>query len=430
MTLGKKQLVAVAGFAVLVVFAMGFFHLFPGANLVGASAAAPMAPQATAKSRSAAIPGAYSFAVSVKQFGAVGNGKHDDTAAIQRAIDFAGYHHSQWKADGLAHELVIFPPGQYRITGPLKLGPADVNMELRGAAGAGAGWTDPAFRPVGEPPQGVSSLVWAGPKGGTMLQLVGSGGIKISDLTFLGEGIAGKGITVNSPAAYGFGDAMFSRLMFTNMNTGIACGTHSYICSGDITLMDTSFQSCHTGFLTLSDQNLDYLFLRCTAVNCNTALHFYKGGSVDGQLFTTYNVHTVVQIDHGGINAGTYCFDAMRVDGDGTHFRTVVLRAKGETNVHFTSLDLIISGVQRFPKVPAFILGPTANVDVSSSLITGNVAVLTGSKSGPPTWIQFNNCRFRQNPLPLMKCDAYAGYAFTNCVSGNTMIHSFHHYAK
>ncbi len=427
MNFSKKQFTTLAGFMLLVALATVLLRQSAIPRLLAAPA--PNAPPAAPKSATAALPGGYGFAVSVRQFGAVGNGKHNDTAAIQKAIDFAGFHHSQWNAYGVAPERVVFPPGHYRITAPLKLGPADTDMELCGAAGTG-GWTDPVFDPTGAPPAGVSSLIWDGPKGGTMLQVVGSGGIKISDLAFLGEGKAGKGITINSPAAYGFGNGMFSRLTFSHMTDGIVCGTHSYICSGDISLLDTTFQSCHTGFLTLSDQNLDYLFLRCTAVACDTALHFYKGGSVDGQLFTTYNVHTVVRIDHGGINAGTYCFDSMRVDGDGTHFRTVVLRAKGETNVNFTSLDLIISGVHRFPNVPAFILGPTANVSVNASMITGRVAVLTGAKKGPPTWIQFNNCRFRQNPLPQIKCDAYSGYALSNCVAGYKMIHSVHHYAR
>ncbi len=356
----------------------------------------------------------YSYAVSVKDFGAVGDGKHDDTAAIERAIHAASLagpiNFSRWSA---ARGLVVFPPGLYRITAPLKLGPATWNMEIRGAAGPG-----------------VTALLWGGPKGGTMLSIDGSGGVVVKDLQFLGAHRAGKGISVNSPTGYGFGNGMFSKLTFSDMGRGFVCGSHSYICSADMTLSDVNFVHCHTGFLTLSDQNLDYLFLRCTAQFCNTALHFHRGGSVVGELFTTYDVHTVVQIDHGGINAGTYCFDGMRVDGDGGHFRTVVLRARGETNVDFNTLDIVISGVRRFPETPAFILGPTANVAVDSSMITGDVAVLAGAKAGPPTWIEFNNCRFREDPRPQIKCGAYCGYALANCVAGRKMIHAFHQYPK
>ncbi len=407
MTWRKNQLAMLLGVGVALALLAMEFGATPAVKPMGVSAVAAKAPPAVVRP-------AFSYAISVKQFGAVGNGKHDDTAAIQRAIRAASYagpvNFSRWAP---ARGLVVFPPGLYRITAPLRLGPATWNMEIRGAAGPG-----------------VTSLIWGGPKGGTMLAIDGSGGVIVKDLQFLGAHRAGKGITINSPTGYGFGNGMFSQLTLTGMRTGIVCGNHSYICSADMTLSDVNFEHCHTGFLTMSDQNLDYLFLRCTAQFCNTALHFHKGGSVVGQLFTTYDVRTVVQIDHGGINAGTYSFDGMRVDGDGTRFRTVVLRARGETNVDFNALDVVISGVRRFPRIPAFILGPTANVAVNSSMITGDVAVLAGSKQGPPTWIQFNNCRFRQNPLPQIKCDAYSGYALANCVSGHKMIHSFHQYAK
>src|SRR5690348_16243029 len=62
----------------------------------------------------------------VRAFGAVGDGKADDTVAIQQAID-----HTAMTTQG----IVFFPPGAYKITERLKL---DRNVDLMGV-GVGFG---------------------------------------------------------------------------------------------------------------------------------------------------------------------------------------------------------------------------------------------------------------------------------------------------
>ena len=59
--------------------------------------------------------------VSVKDFGAVGDGVVDDTAAIQAAIDATIYNGSSNQANGLKHTVYI-PAGTYRITDTIHLG--------------------------------------------------------------------------------------------------------------------------------------------------------------------------------------------------------------------------------------------------------------------------------------------------------------------
>jgi hypothetical protein len=60
--------------------------------------------------------------VSVKDFGAVGNGADDDTAAIQRAIDRV-YATNQSQLLSGYHRTVHFPSGQYKISSPLLIPP-------------------------------------------------------------------------------------------------------------------------------------------------------------------------------------------------------------------------------------------------------------------------------------------------------------------
>jgi hypothetical protein len=63
--------------------------------------------------------------VSVKDFGAVGDGVANDTAAIQAAIDsisfttWQGSNAAMWAKGG---GTVYFPPGKYRITSTLLVG--------------------------------------------------------------------------------------------------------------------------------------------------------------------------------------------------------------------------------------------------------------------------------------------------------------------
>lgn len=68
--------------------------------------------------------------VSVKDFGAVGDGVTDDTAAIQLAVN-------QWLVDNKSREL-IFPPGEYRITNTILFSPALDIIEQKTLTGYGA----------------------------------------------------------------------------------------------------------------------------------------------------------------------------------------------------------------------------------------------------------------------------------------------------
>ena len=70
--------------------------------------------------------------IDVRDFGAVGDGKHDDTAAIQRALDAAAKVGRSARHRGVRYACgaaVYFPNGFYRITDTLKVHLADV---LRG----------------------------------------------------------------------------------------------------------------------------------------------------------------------------------------------------------------------------------------------------------------------------------------------------------
>jgi Pectate lyase superfamily protein len=90
--------------------------------------------------------------VSVKDYGAVGDGNADDTTAIKSAIA---------EVVSLNGGTVYFPPGQYKITSTLAINSSDVKL-----VGAGHG----GFHYVGTFAVAATQLVWGGSGGGVMVQ--------------------------------------------------------------------------------------------------------------------------------------------------------------------------------------------------------------------------------------------------------------------
>jgi hypothetical protein len=87
-----------------------------------------------------------------RDFGAAGNGRTDDTAAIQKAIDAAAN-----AGDALAY----LPTGQYVITNTLHITGANFQV-------AGSGWS--------------TKLIWKGPKGGVMAEVRDPQRVVLADL--------------------------------------------------------------------------------------------------------------------------------------------------------------------------------------------------------------------------------------------------------
>ena len=145
--------------------------------------------------------------VSVKDFGAVGDGVADDAAAIQSAIDFC---HTTFETG-----KIIFPPGIYKINTKINL---DQTRGIR-LTGNGPGNTGAAR----------TRIMWTGGSGsGTMLDLNRSSGTEIDHLIFDCNNAAYDGNLIDLGGTVA-GDTTFVNIHDCKAGPGISTNATSLI---------------------------------------------------------------------------------------------------------------------------------------------------------------------------------------------------------
>src|SRR5262245_9350996 len=179
-------------------------------------------------------------------YGAIGDGRADDTAALQKALTELG-------PSGRSPVLFL-PAGRYRITGTLTL--------------AHQNW----LSVIGEDPE-TTSIIWDGPQSGTMLVVNGIAYSRINRLSFDGRRTASVAIeqsydntapnfdTGNEYAdnifrdvqfgihggfkGFGFAETSIRRARFLrNTKAGVALGNFNAL---DIWIWDSLFEDCEVG---------------------------------------------------------------------------------------------------------------------------------------------------------------------------------------
>lgn len=134
-----------------------------------------------------------------KNFGAKGDGKTDDTRALQAGLDAA--------ATDPNHSVLFLPAGAYRISRTLNLNNR-LNLSL-----------------IGEDPARVS-IIWVGAPRGTMLNLNGTAYSKFNRITFDGRGQADVAVEQSWDGKNGHFDTAneYADDVFTDVGFGIRGG--------------------------------------------------------------------------------------------------------------------------------------------------------------------------------------------------------------
>lgn len=366
--------------------------------------------------------------VNLRDFGAVGDGKTDDTVAVQKAIDAAcGVGAGN---DVLAARKVIIPAGTYRITETISLLPEHYGLQL-----VGEGSVLPNG-PYGSLVPRSAKLLWGGEKGGVLLQARAVKHLRAENLILDGGKSARILVRVNSIdqnnsdeswikkyGACGAGGFFFQHVKLQHAETGIVLSDDSYICSDTSSFINLMMEKLETGFEARSEQNLAYYFERPDIGYVGTAFKFIGGGSVTAIGVNCHHTDVVFDIEKTGINSGTYELVNVRPEQGARQKgkRPVSLKASGEVNVHMVGLQTLaneVMGPNPDLETPALILGPSANVLVVSSQITAKAARLTGRPDDLPTFLTFENTRFRIHSDPLgagIERDANSGFRLRDC---------------
>ena len=183
-------------------------------------------------------------------YGAVGNGTADDTAAIQRGFDDLRLHKQSC--------VLYFPAGTYRITDTVKT--------LRKAHQDCMGVTI-----VGEDPA-TTVLRWDGPQGGIMLKY-DAWYSKISRLTLDGAAKAG--------VALAYGDAFStynetSDMVFQDAGVGMSMATADNG-QAENEVLRCTFRRCGRGIQTNNFNSLDIWAWHCRFEDCGHAMYNNAG---------------------------------------------------------------------------------------------------------------------------------------------------------
>lgn len=197
---------------------------------------------------------------SVKNFGAVGDGVADDTAAIQKAYDTLS--DGKDSLQDARSRVVYFPPGRYRITQTLAI------KHSTGAYVVGHGRD--------------TVLLWGGQKGGRLYWSNGAHYIRYEGLTFDGQGVAAIGVQHHSQSYYET-SIRYQHCAFLNFTGhGVVVGQgldgkKPANESAEVWYNNCLFQNCGKGVALYQFNDYDHWFTRCAFVDCGVGLDSVNG---------------------------------------------------------------------------------------------------------------------------------------------------------
>jgi hypothetical protein len=181
----------------------------------------------------------------------VGDGRADDTAALQRGLDDLVKH-----AKGC---VLYLPRGTYRVTHTLKT--------VRKAHTDGMGVTL-----IGEDPA-ITTLRWDGPQGDTLFQW-DAWYSKVSRLTLDGAGRADVAL-LYGPAFSTYNET--SDLTFRGVKTGILFGTPQSNGQAENEVLRCRFIGCATGIQTVNWNSMDVWVWYCRFEDCGYGVRNVMG---------------------------------------------------------------------------------------------------------------------------------------------------------
>jgi hypothetical protein len=302
----------------------------------------------------------------VKDFGAVGDGSHDDTTSIQAAFDAAfGTANDPHDQGPEPNKAVYFPAGNYKITAPLRI------TKVRTGRIFGDG-------------QFASSIVWSGngyngntlggnanPNLSCMLEANGLARAHLSDLGFSFSNSQSK----NTACVYTYTNITstsvdFQNVCFAGATYGVVSGPASPNSNNTSEYHYTgcTFTLCGTAGVILSGANtLNHNFVNCSISNCgNSPITSRFTGSISGTTLTVSSFSS--SADNLPLAEGMLIYDA---DGDITGGTIISSFGSGSggTGMYTLNKSQTVSSKTMFAMSLYF--GGIVNINGSAPFIAG-----------------------------------------------------------
>ncbi len=356
--------------------------------------------------------------INVKDFGAKGDNKTDDTISIQKAID---------KAIKLNKGGVLyFPAGRYLVSETLKINKAmGLIVRGEGALGYKAGTT------TGTTTQSV--LVWNGENDGVLLHTIGCFSNRYENMAFSGRKNgadktkrAGILFLVTTLREAGNMIHRFSNLSFTSARVGIQVGSKDTrkTNDSDFFLDSIYFGSLDSGFLATHEQAVDYTFSFVFGLNCGTVFDFRKGGNLLVNTAQLTSCHKVLYIERCGANNGLFLLNNTRLESSSQFARQ---GKRGQLLSTGKNVGIAIIRFNNYcdaqwmwhsqkpqPDTPLCEVNSGVFVEFNNSVFQGPVAVVEGSKKQKAR-LRISNSLFRYiSPDKAIKTNQYGFYKLTD----------------
>lgn len=371
--------------------------------------------------------GLHAAVINVKDFGAKGDGKNDDTMAIQTAILKASPRGSGG--------VLYFPSGHYRITQTLIFEKV-MGLIVRGEGSLGH------YSSHLTPKASNSLLFWDGEAGGTMVKTIGSFGCTWEHLSFSGRRVSytnrwkwdlpTAGILFHINTIKGFGNMIhnMSNLSFSHADTGIQCGSIDGppTTDSDMYFQNNAFSMLKTGFKTVHQQNVDYLFDFTFMGGVKTAFDFKKGGNFTSNNFQGTCIDLVLNVENCGANNGTFLFTQTRLECStgGSNHRHQLLKANSKgpmVNIKFISFTdaqwAWFKNKTKNREIYLCEIGKNTMVSFENSTFQGPIIDIKATKNNN-SYAFFRECFIRYiTPWEAIKANEYGFYKTFDLIAPN-----------
>lgn len=309
--------------------------------------------------------------VSLKTFGAVGDGTTDDTVAIQSAID--------------SRQSLFIPSGKYLVTSTLVF-PITNPMGGFRFEGEGRSSSDVLLSTRQGP---VSSFIWGGNTSDPMFIMRSMVAARWANVSLVGQQ------NVNSPNKSailvhvthengdpGSGSHIFDSVDFQRATVGIQFGSNITDTNCDTTTFRScQFHACDTGFLSVNNQALGFMFDHCFAAACRRVIVMQRGGDI--------TINGLYLNGCGGTGVDDWCMDFKTLT---TSSNTVIINGLRYENATKRVLRAAINGKVSINGVNEAQSNQNTRmfwVD-GSSLHMSNFRLVTNAVSAPPFYVTKN----------------------------------------